>query len=97
MRVIKLDRRYKHSGQYSAALQFSKWEFTKGRKHWPYRDALKQMFGEETAFEYRDPNIIPGPGRWFFNEHYRVDRVKYRINIKDERVIAMLELMVPHD
>lgn len=97
MRVIKLDRRHKHSKEYSTALQFSDWEFRRARKHWPYRDALKQLFGEESTYVFKDPAVVPGPGRWVYNEHYRIDRIKYRINLRDAEVITMLELMVPHD
>lgn len=96
MKVIKLDRRHKHSNKYSAALQFTKREFTKARTHWAYRDALQQLFGEATEYVYNDPSRI-GSGRWVYNENYRVDTIKYRINLKDAQVITLLELMIPHD
>lgn len=92
MRVIKLDRRHKHSSVYSAALQFSKFEFTKARYHWIYRRALEQMYGEETIYNRSENGELTGT--WKFNENYRIDRVKYRINVKDASVITMLELMV---
>lgn len=92
MKVIKLDRRHRHSDKYTIAIQFSKWEFMKARKQWAYRDALKQMYGEETI--YNRGEIGELTGTWKFNENYRLDRELYRINLKDASVITMLELMV---
>lgn len=96
MKVIKLDRRHRNSDKYTTAIQFSKWEF-KARKHWPYRKALEQLFGEESVFEFFDTELKRGPGKWRYNENYRIDRSMYRVNVRDAEVITMLELMVPHD